>query len=1121
MDPSPDNTTKANGENKSLVFLLSQMGQGAGKKHVASSHDEENLPRIFGKFVLSEELGAGGMGLVFKARQTDIDRDVALKIVRPDIWAALTPNNKAVLKDRLRVEAQVGSSVVHPNTVTIYESGEIDAIPYLSMQLVEGTTVLEKLREDGISSTETATMFAGIARGLHELHETGGVHRDITPRNIFLTSEPTAVLGDFGLAKSLTDESDLTQEATFLGTIAYSSPEQIHDARNVDRRADIYGMGASMYRCLANRAPFAGGTDTEKISKVLSDDPVAITVLNESVSRDFEAVCLKCMEKKPENRYSTAAELANDLENIIANRPTSARPIGRVGRVVKWFRREPAIGSLAIAVASLLIAIGIVSAIGWRNSIESNVELSSANRKTTSTLARSNFHLAWARWDQQRPQEARILLDSIPKSERFVEWHFSRRLFDGSQRTLYGHTMPIYSLDVSPDGKTIATGSSSGKIILWDLGSGTELATLAQHDGLINCVKFSPCGEWLASCGEDHSIRIWDIKTASQLFEIQGHDAVVRGVAFSSDGKFLVSASNDNTLKVWKLNAGSPPSLVFTLLGHTDEVACVEFSPDGSIIATGSHDGTIKLWPADNLAEEPKTLSGHGSHVRDLAFSPDGSKLASAGYIDATVRIWDCESGQQLSILSHVDRVVTCAFSPDGQRIASCGYDSKIRIWEVATSKLVDVLVGHAGRVWEVEFTKLPNELVSIGVDNTVKIWDLSSPYSVQSVFGEEQQIHKPDQNPDSDLKFWQFPEIVAQLQQHQKSKTKKLSDFTVLNENRIAKGEVDGTVSVFQLPEYKKLSSWQAHDKTVRSLAFCPQSNRLLTGEIENHDNQPHLIRLWDLDTHELLAEYQGHNREIRDLAFSPNGKHFSSGSGDSTIKIWNLETGENVTTLRGHKDAIFSIAYHPSGTRLLSGCLDGTIKIWDLQNNVELLTLDSSDQRVLALAFDDSGDGFYSRLGSNQHIDREISAWNSSPYKQVRLSGHQDLATTVALSPDEKWIASGSHDGTAIVWDRKTLQPIEILTGAGDQVRLVSFSDDGNYLEAIDKVGNRAVWEVGSWQPTSNAPAWNSPTDQRYSKDGRWKLATTLNDVLLIDLHAESDQYKPEAQASESGVH
>ena len=361
-------------DDKSLLFYVSQNGDSAST-HAADSEPTFKIPNPFGKFELLEAIGCGGMGLVFKARQTDVNRIVALKVIRPDIWVKLTDQKRQELRNRIKNEAEIGSAVTHPNVVTIYETGGVGDIPYLSMQLINGTTLLNKLRDPGVGVRESAQIFSSVAKGLQRLHETGGIHRDVTPRNIFLTSNNEVVLGDFGLAKVPDNGEELTQEKVLLGTISYTSPEQIKDARCVDRRSDVYGLGASLYHCLTQRPPFTGETDSEKLSKILMEDPVSISTLDSSVSKDLEAVCLKCLEKKPEHRYQSASDFAADLDNFLAGKPTIARPVGRLGQLSKWFSREPVVGWLSALSLLLALTVGLVSALGWRNSTIVNREL--------------------------------------------------------------------------------------------------------------------------------------------------------------------------------------------------------------------------------------------------------------------------------------------------------------------------------------------------------------------------------------------------------------------------------------------------------------------------------------------------------------------------------------------------------------------------------------------------------------------------------------------------------------------------------------------------------------------------------------------------------------------------
>ena len=303
-------------------------------------------------YQIEAELGKGGMGVVYKARHTRLDRTVALKMIRGG-----TDADPAELT-RFQTEARAVARLQHPHIVQIFEVGEHEGLPFFSLEFCAGGSLAGKLKGNLPSPREAARVLEQIARGMQTAHEQGIIHRDLKPANVLLTQDGTPRVADFGLARKL-DEEGQTVTGAVMGTPSYMAPEQTTGlSQLVEPAADVYALGAILYECLTGRPPFKGVSAWETIKQVLTADPVPPRQLNASVPRELETICLKCLEKAPGRRYASAAALAEDLRAGGTGEPIHARPVGRVERALKWARRKPAAAALlAVSVLALLVVL--------------------------------------------------------------------------------------------------------------------------------------------------------------------------------------------------------------------------------------------------------------------------------------------------------------------------------------------------------------------------------------------------------------------------------------------------------------------------------------------------------------------------------------------------------------------------------------------------------------------------------------------------------------------------------------------------------------------------------------------------------------------------------------------
>ena len=358
-------------------------------------HDITTMPRIPG-YQVESLLGYGGMGIVFRAKHLPLGRTVALKMLLAGPYAA--PAELA----RFQREAEAVAGLCHANIVQVYEVGEHEGRPYFTMELVDGGSLAQKVASTPPPVRWAAQLVASLAEAVSVAHSAGIVHRDLKPGNILLTADDTPKISDFGLARRLKSEGELTWTGTTIGTPSYMAPEQVSNrAGPTGPATDVYGLGAILYELLTGQPPFRGGTALETFRQVLAEEPVPPSRLNPRVPRDLETVCLKCLRKEPQQRYPTAAALAEDLRRYLLGQVVAARPVGRLERAGKWIRRNPAVASLSAAAVFALV-VGTVASLLFAIEAHGQADLA---RERARKLEQQKIELAAQKHDAETKKE--------------------------------------------------------------------------------------------------------------------------------------------------------------------------------------------------------------------------------------------------------------------------------------------------------------------------------------------------------------------------------------------------------------------------------------------------------------------------------------------------------------------------------------------------------------------------------------------------------------------------------------------------------------------------------------------------------------------------------------------
>ncbi len=542
------------------------------------------------------ELGRGGMGVVYKARQIKLNRIVALKMILAGGHAG-----KSELI-RFRTEAEAIARLQHPNIVQVHEVSEHAAVPYFSLEFCAGGSLAQKIAGTPWRAQNAARMVETLSRAMAAAHQKGVIHRDLKPANVLLLDDGTPKISDFGLAKKL-DEASQTQSGAVMGTPSYMAPEQAGGkGREVGPATDVYALGAILYELLTGRPPFKAATAMDTVLQVLHDDPVPVSQLQSKTPRDLETICLKCLQKEPAKRYASADALGDDLRRFLAGEPIAARPIGVPERVHKWVRRRPVVASLLAAVC--VVTLVGVGAFAWafdqtldardlaiyqeKETANALVETDKARKKAdeeklNAEAARQDAESARAKTQAEKTaadiarQQAEVATQEAKKQLARAEVRGYALLMTMGQRELQSNDIQrsletgtenhqligpndaLLCLAYSPDGRFLAAGSNNRTVTIWDTETRKQRFLLTGHSGPVRCLAFTPDGERLASGvanifqeGQPQAIKLWDVATGQNLLTLIAHSRPVKALCFSHDGNRLASAGDDGTVRLWE-----------------------------------------------------------------------------------------------------------------------------------------------------------------------------------------------------------------------------------------------------------------------------------------------------------------------------------------------------------------------------------------------------------------------------------------------------------------------------------------------------------------------------------------------------------------------------------------
>lgn len=1009
-----------------------------------------------GDFEILEEIGRGGMGVVYEARQMSLDRRVALKVLP---FAAILDERQLT---RFKNEARAAASLHHNNIVHVYSVGCERGVHYYAMEYVPGRTLAAIIRElrsreqsdgsprgrasasqksdingselsdnpsnaSGSSSAmhsvedEITASFSGTtasrtqanyfrwvahlgwqaAEGLEHAHQLGVIHRDIKPSNLMTDSTEHLWITDFGLALTRTD-SDLTVSGDVIGTLRYMSPEQAGGStHSLDYRTDIYSLGVTLYELLCLRPAFAKTDRLELLEQILKDEPRPLRHVRKTIPRDLALIVQTAMSKDPATRYRTAQAMADDLQRFLRQQPVLATSPTVGQRLVKWCRRYRSIVTTAavsvlilIAVSMLLMSRSIYRERALRKQAQqAQHDLERTELESRRTAYASDIMLASRAWeDGDVPQFKKLLDGLIPSPE---------------QKDLRGFEW--YYLEH----------------LLHN-----NYSELMAHHGSAYTAVCSSDGQWLATSGEDCRIFIYETKTWRCTATLQTSQQEINGLAFSHENRLLAACGDDGTVWLIDLQTQRPIRKITT---HDGESYSAVFAQDDRYLFTCGDSPVVHRWEV-STGKAAGDLTGHARAVEAMAMSPDGHLLATASS-DYTARLWDMRTLQCLGELAQHDNVLSSVdFSCDGQYLATGSVDRTVCLWDVATQRLL-ATIPSVDAVQCLTFARDANQLAIGDRGGTLRVWQVEDVRGTHES-GDDRNSNRP--------------------------------------------------------PNRSIVTVHHSHTGRIYSATFAPDGKLISAGE----DGQ---VVAWNSDSSQFRHELSTHH-PIRDATFAAGGRYLvGAGLG---LHLVDAETGETVSTLRD--PAIWWTQVVTANDRnVMAACSkNGDVEFLDVTRNTPLrswqyaqdgeatldIALDPSRRYIAINCWISPADTIVVLDTATGRVISEIPAlgtmsmafsprepllvfgsqndvfgWDTRAERIVfRWKGHRSTIRSMTFSLDGRWLATASNDRSVRIWDMNKRHFKHELRGHRDAVRTVAFWPDGQTLLSAGDDGRVIAWQV-----------------------------------------------------------
>ncbi|WP_148073656.1 protein kinase domain-containing protein [Bythopirellula goksoeyrii] len=973
-----------------------------------------------GHFELIERVGVGSFGSVWKARDKDLDRTVAIKIPRAGCMTADE-------QEKFFREARAAAQLRHPNIVSVHEVGRDGESVYIVSDFVRGVTLGDWLTGQQFTNREAAELCVQITNALQHAHDHGVIHRDLKPANIIIDFDGQPHLMDFGIARRESGEITITMDGQVLGTPAYMSPEQAQgEAHTADRRSDIYSLGVILFQLLTGELPFRGNARM-LIKQVIQDAPPSPRKLNANVERDLETITLKCLEKDSARRYQTARDLSSDLKCYLSGEPIKARPVSRMEHVWRWCKRHPDVASLSAAL--LLLLLGLAVGAGIVAAMQARSYRALQNQVAHNLFQRANQEHDAGRIDQgiallSRSYDFARRADSDTRLQSSIRTLLAGWVEHGGQPVVQNRA--VLAATFSPDGETMLIGGHDPqcRASFWDASTLSPLGEPIQHDGAVRAVAYSPDGSLAITGSEDGTAALWDtqsrIAVGKTLLHAQKPSKnLVLGVAFGLEG-IVATGGTDGMVRLWQAPDGEP---IGNPLHHNGRVSTVAFHPNGHAILTGCYDGTVQLWRLESQDRLGAPFRVKKRPVYAARFSPDGSKILT-GCSNGFAQLWDSKTGMPIGELSgHTNEVYSVAFSPDGRSILTGSHDNTAQLWDTKTLKRIGPPLRHGGWVMSVDFSPDGQTLITSGADQTVRLWD---------IFDSDGRILRHKGNIVG-MSFSSNGQFVATI------------------------GD-DATARIWDAHTAQPLGTPMVHDAPIQTMAISQDGKTLVTGSTDK-------VLRWNTESGVLLGDPWVSSGEVRKVEFSADGTMllvYCVNEKNRTVELRGFPQGEaRVKPLDFDTNSLLLASSSDKHSIVMGhryGPLISTARIWRVFPQAAPQHMLKHESLVADAAF--SRDGRRIVTGGR---DQCVRVWNTrTGDEKIVYKQHNGVVNAVSISDDGGLILSGSDDMTARLWDVRTNSALGSPLQHADRVLKVAITPDSRLAVTICDDGSAYLWDV-----------------------------------------------------------